>query len=277
MIYILYHNDLDGYCSAHLVIRNTAGAKQLIEVTYDDEIDIDDFLPNSKVYIVDFHIDPVKMLELQDKCEVVWIDHHKTAIEKYKDYPHDIEGIRRDGTAACELVFEYFKADQEKPLYVCLIGDWDVWNFKYGDNARYFHYGMLLEATSPTSSVWDELADLEEQFYKSKNTIYSYKQICETGKTSFKTLMNYYNGVIKDKGFKTTFEGHKAIICNLPRCNSEAFSKYKEPLKIAFAKGEDKFTVSLYSEEIDVSEIAKKYGGGGHTGAAGFVCKELPF
>jgi nanoRNase/pAp phosphatase (c-di-AMP/oligoRNAs hydrolase) len=37
------------------------------------------------------------------------------------------------------------------------------------------------------------------------------------------------------------------------------------------------YTVSLYSETIDVSVIAKKHGGGGHKGAAGFVCPKLPF
>ena len=30
-------------------------------------------------------------------------------------------------------------------------------------------------------------------------------------------------------------------------------------------------------KNIDCSEIAKKYGGGGHKQAAGFQCKELPF
>jgi nanoRNase/pAp phosphatase (c-di-AMP/oligoRNAs hydrolase) len=30
-------------------------------------------------------------------------------------------------------------------------------------------------------------------------------------------------------------------------------------------------------EGVHVGNIAKKYGGGGHPGAAGFICKELPF
>jgi nanoRNase/pAp phosphatase (c-di-AMP/oligoRNAs hydrolase) len=39
------------------------------------------------------------------------------------------------------------------------------------------------------------------------------------------------------------------------------------------------FTVSVYSTNpnIDCGAICKKYGGGGHKGAAGFQCKELPF
>ena len=40
-----------------------------------------------------------------------------------------------------------------------------------------------------------------------------------------------------------------------------------------------KWTVSIYStnKNIDCSELAKKYGGGGHKGAAGFQCENLPF
>ena len=37
-----------------------------------------------------------------------------------------------------------------------------------------------------------------------------------------------------------------------------------------------RWTVSLYNEngKFDVSEIAKLMGGGGHAGAAGFVCDD---
>ena len=60
---------------------------------------------------------------------------------------------------------------------------------------------------------------------------------------------------------------------------SEAFGeKFKQyPLCLSFVYMGNKWTVGLYSETIDVSVIAKKYGGGGHTGAAGFVCDTLPF
>ena len=38
-----------------------------------------------------------------------------------------------------------------------------------------------------------------------------------------------------------------------------------------------KWTVHLYSlNEVKVNEIAERFGGGGHPGAAGFVCDRLP-
>jgi nanoRNase/pAp phosphatase (c-di-AMP/oligoRNAs hydrolase) len=39
------------------------------------------------------------------------------------------------------------------------------------------------------------------------------------------------------------------------------------------------WTVSMYTtkKNINVGKLAKKFGGGGHTKAAGFQCKDLPF
>jgi len=37
------------------------------------------------------------------------------------------------------------------------------------------------------------------------------------------------------------------------------------------------WTYSMYSKTVDVSNIAKKYGGGGHKGAAGFNMDKMGF
>ena len=64
-----------------------------------------------------------------------------------------------------------------------------------------------------------------------------------------------------------------------PRCNGLG---HIEPydLMITFCRRSDrKWNVSLYSTkaDIDCGAIAKSFGGGGHKGAAGFQCTELPF
>lgn len=71
--------------------------------------------------------------------------------------------------------------------------------------------------------------------------------------------------------------GSEGYVC--PFCNGAG---YTEPydLMIAFCRRPDKqWTVSLYSTktDIDCGAIAKSFGGGGHKGAAGFQCKDLPF
>ncbi|MDO5845105.1 MAG: DHHA1 domain-containing protein, partial [Methanocorpusculum sp.] len=51
----------------------------------------------------------------------------------------------------------------------------------------------------------------------------------------------------------------------------------KYEIFIPFVFDGEQYTVSLYSTTVDVSEIAKSFGGGGHKGASGFQCAELPF
>ncbi len=49
---------------------------------------------------------------------------------------------------------------------------------------------------------------------------------------------------------------------------------------ISYVFDGEKYTVSLYhgkNKELDLGAIAKQYKGGGHKGAAGFQCTELPF
>ena len=53
---------------------------------------------------------------------------------------------------------------------------------------------------------------------------------------------------------------------------------------MTFGYRKGKWTVSMYAERdicnirgFHLGEIAKEYGGGGHPGAAGFQCLELPF
>ena len=54
---------------------------------------------------------------------------------------------------------------------------------------------------------------------------------------------------------------------------------YKHDIMIMYGVKPGEIKYSLYSakDEFDVSEIAKRYGGGGHKGAAGFYSKELLF
>jgi len=93
-----------------------------------------------------------------------------------------------------------------------------------------------------------------------------------------KRLRDMQNIRYRDQSFEVMFDGILAVANNL-LSGSESFgnamSRY--PICISFVFLGDCWRVSLYSNHVDVSEIAKRYGGGGHTGAAGFVCRELPF
>jgi len=72
-----------------------------------------------------------------------------------------------------------------------------------------------------------------------------------------------------------------AYAMNIANFGSAAFGDEVKnyPFVIAYAHTGKEFSVSLYSTNstIDCSVIAKAFGGGGHKGAAGFRCTELPW
>lgn len=83
--------------------------------------------------------------------------------------------------------------------------------------------------------------------------------------------------------YETEFEGLRCIAMNRMCCNSKAFDPIVDPVRhdamLTWGWRGGKWTVSLYAarEDVDVSVIARRYGGGGHKGAAGFQCRgELP-
>ena len=245
---------------------------------------MDSIISDETVFIVDYSISPDEMRQLLTITKnVIWIDHHKTAIDKYKDFEFDILGIRADGTAACMLTYLYFqhlnkswKMDQDAvPMSIQLIADWDVWKFEFGDDTRYFMVAFNSYDFHPKSTNWNWLTATADD----NDGVEPYLAFIEDGKT----MRIFRDGWARDYmslGFEVEFEGYRCFALNLGRCNSEYFKSVKEKqydILMAFVFDGSQYSVSLYSTEVDVSEIAKKYGGGGHKKASGFQCKELLF
>ena len=275
-----HHNDADGRCAAYLVKTLTQNEdSRFVEMDYGKLFDLSMIHPEEVVYIVDYSITPLEMKRLLEITKnVIWIDHHKTAIDKFKDYPEPIPGLRVDGVAACVLTYIFLSGgeligDLNKsvtPLFVRLIGDYDIWKFEYGDDTRAFHAGLLSRDYTPSSTLWKFL-EYDEECYNLVNDGY--------------IIMNYKKAFAKEylNSFseKVMFDGYKALTVNIGNVSSDFFesaSKDGYDLFISYVIDDGLWRISLRSpKDIDVSEIAKRYGGGGHRGAAGFQCKELPF
>ncbi len=285
-----YHNDADGRCAGFWVHHNVGLNDQykdhsFIEMTYAKPFPIESIRKDEQIYIVDYSISPNEMRQLLEITKnVTWIDHHKTAIEKYQDFEHEIRGIRYDGIAGCMLTYCYIHHMTQRgegdikpfdismvddaPKFTKLIADWDVWKFDYGDNTRFFITAFNAYDFEPSSNLWDRFLREPE---------------CTSFIQAGITMNTFRDGWAKDYmnlGFEVNFEGAKCFAVNLGRCNSEYFKSLpigKYDVLMPFVYDGNQYTVSLYSTTIDVSEIAKRYGGGGHKGASGFQCRELPF
>ena len=80
------------------------------------------------------------------------------------------------------------------------------------------------------------------------------------------------------KGFETNLDGYKCFAVNMPLMSSDDFiisNAKMYDLLISFSFNGKLWSYSIRSETVDCSELAAKYGGGGHKGAAGFILNSL--
>ncbi|MFW5795427.1 MAG: DHHA1 domain-containing protein [Bacillota bacterium] len=288
-MYCIYHsNDNDGRCSA-AIVKHFLPNIQLIPYDHGRYIDTN-VLKGNTVYIVDISLEEKEMTELSESCDLIWIDHHKTSIEKYKSL--NIGGKQEIGKAACQLCWEYF-SENEIPLVVKIIANYDVWNlsFKFNCNGENFtaesgmfpfdfgvkSYPIFLDGRK-SFIFWEKL-------FSDESLILS---IIKDGQKISSYLDNQNSQLAKSYSFETKFHGYKTIALNMQPGNSRVLKSIENindyEIQLFFALINDNkrglmWKISCYTAKdyVDVSEIAvyykEKYGisGGGHKQAAGFV------
>ncbi len=122
-----YHRaDFDGKASAAIVAQKHPEV-ELIGIDYGDPFPWDRVQLNDIVFMVDFSLSRKEMDELDDRCHLVWIDHHKTALEWIAKSEHQFKGKREVGKAGCELTWQYCFPELPMPDAVKYLGRYDVW------------------------------------------------------------------------------------------------------------------------------------------------------
>lgn len=269
-----YHKaDLDGKCSA-AIVKNRYDEAALFPADYGDVIPWDQIAPKEIVFVVDFSFPPEEMNKLNEQAELIWIDHHKTAIEANDP---KIRGLRRTGEAACELAWDYIFGSETAEA-VTLLGRYDVWDKSASNWETHilpFQLGMQSMDGSPENQeLWMSLFldDGEEvtSIISDGNVIHRYTE--ESNKSKGEVMM-----------FEGEFLGHPAIFCNVLGSSQNFkgfYDKKKHDLMLTFVMTKDMtWKVSMYTESdsVDVSALAKQMGGGGHRQAAGFTYDNLDF
>ena len=286
-----------------------------IEMSYGKPFPFDDIAPGEQVWIVDYSITPDEMMRLwKITTDITWIDHHKTAIEKYAGFPLMIRGIRTSSEAACTLTWKYIHwwtqrgSGEERfgdmgdapmyagpetlpvPLAIAAVGDRDTWTFALGEISKKFHAASGMYDTSPGSVFWWECLDRETKPLPPPNTGNAeakkrgdafWDKLMSDGDLLMRHAKMVGTSKVDSIGFRVEFEGYQCLALNTFPTNSEAFGDYGDQhdceLLMPFFHNGTQFSVSMYSKDVDVGEIAKRRGGGGHKGAAGFQCQSLPW
>jgi oligoribonuclease NrnB/cAMP/cGMP phosphodiesterase (DHH superfamily) len=269
----IYHgNCADGFGAAWVVNKFYNGEVDLYPGVYQQPP------PNvagRDVILVDFSYKYEVMRDMltgPNRCNSLLIlDHHKTAAEELaKLYAYMAV---TSGTSTMKYVFDlnrsgagitwdYFFPNIPRPALLNHIEDRDLWRFKLPGTreiqAALFSYPYDLE-------IWDSLME------SNPNSLFVDGVAIE--RKHFKDIREL------TKAYKTrmVIGGVEVWACNLPyTMTSDAghlMSEGEKTFACCYTIGPNGTYYSLRSQEdgMDVSEIAKLYGGGGHKNAAGFT------
>jgi oligoribonuclease NrnB/cAMP/cGMP phosphodiesterase (DHH superfamily) len=263
----LHHNDTDGRASAAIVRRALGNDLWLCEMDYGDSIPLERVLTADRIIIVDFSLPKEEMLNLSTYHQLTWIDHHKSSISDLQEVSKTWPGLRDTNEAACVLTWNYFFPDTPLPKAIRLIGDRDIWRWAETDTGA-FNEGLYQLDTRPLNdNLWNPLLDDDRRFVAT---------IIENGKVLREARLKEIRRTILRRGFPVYFEGHRTLAINIRGSGDIGQQVRDMGYEIAYCyvdnlhNGEITTFVTLYSDDVDVSVIAERFGGGGHSGAAGF-------
>lgn len=270
---IIHHSaDLDGLSSGNSVKHFLIGDCHLVGWDYKDSLDpvkevlkLHDEGKVSTIAITDISFPAELMLEFK-KRGAIWIDHHKTAIDDSEANGYaDMSGLRRDGTAACALVWEYYGF--KVPRSIELLGKYDVFGKDEEWDTHTIPFQEYMKANR--SVVWEDVFEWDANEIQAR---------CDQG-VKISEKKRYRNkqerlfcGTIEFEGFKFVTKRAMGSSLNFDWMTESEELEFDGMLTYAYLSDLDIWKVSLYGYDHspDLSKIAKKFGGGGHKRACGF-------
>ena len=252
----------------------------LYPFNYDMSLPIEDFDKNDKLYFLDVVCQPYTEMQnlINSGYNVIICDHHKSFLET--EIHKQTKGNCSLDFAGCELTWKYFYPNSPMPEFVRLLGRYDMWdkfNEDWETRILPFQWGMRNHRTDPINyfDIWEDLFNDTES--------HSMNSILEEGKMILNYQRKVYAGQVATYSFEATLEDHpnlRLICLNSPGGNSMMFDEKWNPdlydaMFVFVSKGES-YICSLYTvKDLDLSVIAKSYGGGGHAQACGFTAKRV--
>lgn len=278
MLCIYHIADHDGKGSA-AIVKTKFPETELMGLNHDMEIPYEEIEKHDKIVVCDFAL-PVKyMFELSKKIDFTWIDHHVSVITEYEELLKSgeyepIKGIRRIGTAALVLTWEYFYPEKPLPEGLRLLGLNDIYDLR-DRRVRPFEYAIQTYGVNrPTDKIWSLIINNELNI----------KEAVEKGNAILSWVRHRNYRLVRGMAFESEYKGLKCICSNMAQGQSEFFDSLENIKQYDFMvnffmnkKNRWNLTFYSYKDNVDVSKIAAEFGGGGHAKAAGASSlKELP-
>jgi len=212
------------------------------------------------VVVLDFSYDNITTKRLmQDAKGFLVIDHHKSAMIEL----HDVSCTHFDMTrSGAMLSWRFFHPGKEPPRLIKFIEDRDLWKWEIPYSKEF-------------SAAFDMVKFTFDDFDK-----YLDDSVIDNAQEQGAYILAYSKTVISKiakKASSRKLGGKDVLVVNSPHWMSELGAALAPRCDFAIVwyrdHGSNQIKISLraHHDDSDVSEIAKRWGGGGHRKAAGFA------
>lgn len=293
-IICIYHaNCADGFTAAWCV-RNALGESNVTftPASYDDA---PPDVAGADVIIVDFSYKRPVLMEMSNSARSILIlDHHKSAQQELAglrtpttgwaqfqqqltaeidhgfepNWPRAEFDMTRSGA---QMAWDFFNdgAGKYRPDLVDYVADRDLWKWEL----PFSRQASAVIATEQMSfDTWDALClRLENPFANS-----DFRAVVSDGTAILRYQHKLAQQIIATTTREMTIGGHRVPVANAPYALASDIAgelAQGKPFAATYTDTPEgrKFSLRSRTGGLDVSEIARSYGGGGHRNAAGFT------
>lgn len=273
-IAVLYHGGCpDGFGGAYAAWKKFGDTAEYIPAGYADSAP--ENLAGREVYLVDFCYESAKLLAelIRTTKRFVVLDHHESNRTRVESVPEHVYDATRAGAS---IAWEYFHPGTTLPRLMTYLEDGDLYHYALPETRDIFSYLLVLPFDF---QKWDEFMNgLEDDAQRAK-------LLEKAG--AYTEFFNALAQMSIERAKKVRFEGYEVhFAATHPNITMRSYvgkQLYTKlpPFAIIVTAHPNGLGVSLRGDDsVDVSKIAAKYGGGGHTGSAGFFLPysvELPW
>jgi oligoribonuclease NrnB/cAMP/cGMP phosphodiesterase (DHH superfamily) len=211
------------------------------------------------VAILDFSYDNVTTKKMiADSKELIVIDHHKSAMVEL----HDIPNTHFDmGHSGARLAWDFFHPGKEAPKFINYIEDRDLWEWSWPYSKEF-------------SAAFDMVPFDFEEYEKFEDD-----SVFDDAVKRGSYILAYSKTVVKkvaEKASRRKLRGMDVLVVNSSHWMSEIGASLSPNCDFAVIWYYDHETMGIkvslraFHDVVDVSELARIFGGGGHKKAAGF-------
>lgn len=269
---VIFHSHCtDGTCAAWIA-RSVAPEAEFHAWSYEDPPPSRVLYASRRVLILDFSFPRAILTEMAEQCDLQVIDHHKTAAANLAGLEFCEFDMARSGAG---LAWDVLRGGP-RPWIVDYVEDRDLWRNALPNSEDVVAAIHELprgvsgrQVTPDLFATWDAMSHLRKGDVALAGNYHRKTSLRLAEEIANKAMTAELGGMTAAVACGSVLYSDAAdILCRRPLPSG----KLPDFAAVFWMTSSGRFTYSLRSRgDVDVSEVAKQYGGGGHAGCAGFT------